>query len=154
MTEQIRIESEVQGVGTAVYLQEAILQEVRSGISVLQAQDNQIVQEASSLFDRIRSEMTNMSKRISDNSLQILAVKNSNQNIQKNIVSLTKKLDEVNRVMAAITDSLKDIPSKKEMRQHAQRMEDQVAQIAEINTALTTAMEGYKVSESTPQNPL
>jgi len=154
VTEQIRIESEVQGVGTAVYLQEAILQEVRSGISVLQAQDNQIVQEASSLFDRIRSEMTNMSKRISDNSLQILAVKNSNQNIQKNIVSLTKKLDEVNRVMAAITDSLKDIPSKKEMRQHAQRMEDQVAQIAEINTALTTAMEGYKVSESTPQNPL
>jgi len=44
--------------------------------------------------------------------------------------------------------SLKDIPTKRELRQHSQMMEDQLAQVEEINTELTTSMEGYKFSES------
>jgi hypothetical protein len=50
--------------------------------------------------------------------------------------------------MAAITTTLKEMPSKRELRFHAQTMDDQMAQIAEVNTGLTIAMEGYKISES------
>ena len=49
-TEKIRIDSEIFGVGTMAMFQEAMLQELRSGIHVVQSQDNQIVQEATDLF--------------------------------------------------------------------------------------------------------
>jgi len=59
-----------------------MLQELRSGIQILQSQDNQRVMEASDLLKGIRQDMEAISKRISDNALQILAVKDSTRNVQ------------------------------------------------------------------------
>lgn len=42
------------------------------------------------------------------------------------------------------------MPTKRELRQYQSLMEDQLAQAEDINTGLTTAMEAYNVSESTP----
>jgi hypothetical protein len=42
-TEKTRINTEVQGVGSMVQFQQAVLDEIRSGIHILQEQDNQIV---------------------------------------------------------------------------------------------------------------
>jgi len=56
------------------------------------------------------------------------------------------------KTTAAITLSLKQIPTKMELQRHAQAMEEHKVQMAEINTGLTTAMEECKFSQSTPFN--
>ena len=43
-------ETEVADVGTQMQLHEVVLQELRSGINILQTQDDQIVQEANSII--------------------------------------------------------------------------------------------------------
>jgi len=98
----------------------------------------------------MRQELEVQSKRVSNNCLQLLVVKTSNQTKRKEITVVPKRIDEVNKAMAAITATLKDMPSKRELRLHGQTMEAQMAQMAEVNTGLTTAMEGYKFSESSP----
>jgi len=55
-TEKVRIDSEIPGVGTMARFQEAMLQELRQGIHVLQSQDDQIVQVATGLFGGMQSE--------------------------------------------------------------------------------------------------
>jgi len=61
---------------------------------------------------------------------------------------MNSKIVIVNEVLSSLKNSLKDVPSRKELRQHAAAMEDQLVQSRELNTGLTTAMEGYKLSES------
>jgi len=144
------MDSEIFGVGILAQLHDAMRQEIRSGVQILQLWDHQIVNEATDLFNGMRQELDAQSKRISDNSLQILAVKATTQTIQKGISIITKRIDEVNKIFVALTKSLKNVPSTTELRLHGQTMEDQMAQVAELNTGLTTAFEGYKFSESTP----
>ena len=151
-TEKIRIDAEISGVGTMARFQEAMLQELRSGIHVLQSQDNQIVQEATDLFGGMRNEIEAQSKMRTGNTLQLLAVRGSTQAVQKGLSLLTKRVDELAKVTAAITTSLKQIPTKLELRQHASAMEEHKVQMTEVNTGLTTAMEECKFSQSTPYN--
>jgi len=149
-TKKVTIDSEVSGVGSIMQFQQAMFQEICSGVHILQEQDNQIVSEATDLFAGLHREQEALSKRVSDNSLQVIAVKESNQAIQKSLATVTLRIDEVNKAMVAITTSLKNMPTKRELRQSQSLMEDQLAQAEDINTGLTTAMEAYKVSESTP----
>ena len=149
-TKKVRIDSKVSGVGLVMQFQQAMLQEICLGIHILQGQDNQIVSEATELFAGVRQEQEALSKRICDNTLQILAVKSSNKGIQKTFATVSLRIDEVNKAMAAITISLKNIPSMRELRQHQDLREDQLAQVDEVDAGLTPAMEAYKVSESTP----
>jgi len=129
-----------------------MLQELCSGIHVLQSQDNQIVQEASDMFGGMRSELGALSKRISDNALQLLAFKSSIQSAQKGLSLLSKRVDEVTKTTAAITLSLKQVPTKLEVQRHASAMEDHKKQMTEVNTGLTTAMEECTFSQSSPYN--
>jgi hypothetical protein len=140
-TENARIISEILGVGTLAHLQGAVLQDFRSGIHILQSQDNWIVAEATDLFNGMRQELESLSKQISDNTLQIVTTKVSTQAELKAVSILLKRIDEVNKAMAAITTSLNSIPFKRELQLHAHIMEEQMQQVAEINTGLTTAME-------------
>jgi len=149
-TEKTRVDSEVQGVGSVMNFQQAMLEELRSGIHILQDQDNQIVAEATDLFAGIRAEQEAQSKRITDVSLANFAHKVSIQGIQKSVGILSKKIDEVTTVIAAITESLKSVPTKQELRLHRAAMEETLNSIAEVNTGLTTAMDQYKFSDSTP----
>jgi len=126
--------------------QEAMLQELRSGIHVLQSQD-QIIQEATDLFGGMQKELEAQSKRISDNTLQLLAVETSTQTVQKGLSLLTKRVDEVVRTTAAITTSLKQIPTKIEFQRHASAMEEHKNQMNEVTTGLTTALEECKFSQ-------
>ena len=149
-SEKDRIDSKVSGVGSMMQFQNTMLQEIRSVIHILKGQDNQIVNEAMDMFTGIHREQEAMSQRISDNSLQFLAVEMSNQAIQKTLAAITLEIDEVNKAMVAITTSLQSMPTKRELRQHWSLMEDQLAQPEDITTGLTTGMKAYKVSESTP----
>jgi hypothetical protein len=62
----------------------------------------------------LKNELEARSKKINDTTIQVIVIKTSNQTIQHNVAALSKKVDDVNRVLAAITDWLKDIPSKRE----------------------------------------
>ena len=151
-TERQRIDSDVSGVSSQTEMQQAMLKELRFGIHILQSQDNQIVDEASQLFQGMKSEMEAMSKRITANSIQLLANQNRNKKIQDDIRELSLGVESVNTILAKVRDSMKDIPSKQELRNHAALMDEQTMKIQEVNTGLTTAMEGFKVSESSRLN--
>jgi len=147
-TEKQRIDSEVSGVGSQMNLHQAILHEVRLGIGILQYSDNQIVKDALSMISGINAELQASSKTITENTIQILAVKGKMNSTQMGMKYLASKVDSVNKILSSITKSLAEIPSKKELNNHPSSTADQVAQIQEVNTGLTTAMEGYKFSES------
>jgi hypothetical protein len=131
-------------------LHDAMLQELRSETHILLWQDNQILSEATNLFNGMRQELEALSKQISDNLLQILAVKVSAQNAENGVSVYSKWMDELNKALTAITTLLKSVPSRRELHLHAQTMEEHMQQITEMNTGLTTAMDGYKFSESSP----
>jgi hypothetical protein len=50
-TDKQQVDMEVAGVGSQMQLQEAVLQQIRSGVNILQAQDYQLIQEANSIFE-------------------------------------------------------------------------------------------------------
>lgn len=52
-TEKIRVDSEVQGVASMMNFQQAMLEELRSGIHILPVLDSQRVGEATHLFPGI-----------------------------------------------------------------------------------------------------
>ena len=151
-TERQRIDSDVSGVSSQTEMQQVMLKELRFGIHILQSQDNQIVEEASQLFQGMKSEMEAMSKRITANSIQLLASQNKNKKIQEDLQGLTTAVESVNKVMTKIKDSLKNIPLRQELRDHVLLMEEQNIRFREANTGLTTAMDGFKVSESSRFN--
>jgi hypothetical protein len=53
----------------------------------------------------------------------------------------SKRIGKVNKVLATIMDSMKNIPSKRQLCQHQVVMDEKLAQVEEINMGLTTAME-------------
>jgi len=77
-TDKHRVDMDVAGVGTQLQLHEAVLQELRSGINILQGQDAQIVQEANDIFMTHKREMEAMCKRVTDNASQILGIHGTN----------------------------------------------------------------------------
>jgi predicted nucleic acid-binding Zn-ribbon protein len=133
-------------------LQEAVLRELRSGVNILQGQDAQIVQEANEIFITHKHEIEAMSKRITDNATKILVVKETNIGVQRSLKDMNSKIQKVNEVLDSIKSSLKEVPSRRELREHATAMDEQLVQMQEVNMGLTTAMEGYKFSESPQYN--
>jgi len=84
-----------------------------------------------------------MSKRITNVDGQILSVKGTNIGIQRSLKDMNSKIVKVNKVSDSIKNSLKAIPSKRELREHAAIMGDQFVHVRELNTGLTMAMDGY-----------
>jgi predicted nucleic acid-binding Zn-ribbon protein len=147
-TDKQRVDMEVAGVGSQMQLQEAVLQEIRSGVNILQAQDNQIVAEANSIFEAHKLELEAISKRVTSCDCQILSIKGTNIGIQRSLNDMNSKIAKVNEVFGSIKSSLKEVPSRKELKDDATTMDEQLVRMQEVNTGLTPAMEGYRFSES------
>jgi len=147
-TDKHRVDMDAAGVGSQLQLQEAVLQELRSGINILQGQDAQIVQEANDICTTRKKEMEAMSKRITDNASQILRIKGTNIGMQRSLKDMNSKIEKVNEVLNCIKNSLKEVPSRRELRDHAVAIDEQLVQMQEVNMGLTTAMEGSKFSQS------
>jgi predicted nucleic acid-binding Zn-ribbon protein len=113
------VAADVAGVGTQLQLQEAVLQELRSGINILQGRDAQIVQETNDIFIMYTKEIEAMSKRITDNASQILAVKGTNISIQRSLKDINSKIQKVNKVLDSIINFFREVPSRRELREHA-----------------------------------
>jgi hypothetical protein len=144
--------ADVLGVVTLVQLQEAVLRESRSGVNILQGQDAQIVQEANDIFVTHKNEMEAMSIKITDNANQILSVKGINIGMQRSLKDINSKIHKVNEVLDSIKNVLKEVPSRRELREHATTMDEQIVQMQKVNKGFITAMEDYKFSESSHYN--
>jgi hypothetical protein len=103
-----------------------VLQEVRSEVNILQGQDVQIVPEANNIFNTNAKEMEAMGKWITDNPSQILAVKETNIGIQRSFIEMNSNIQNFNEVLDSIKSSLKEVPSRRELRQHAVAMDDEI----------------------------
>jgi len=110
------------------------------------------VEEATDLFQGIRTELEAMSNRITSNTIQLLATQGTNKKIREGMKDLTTKVDRVKKTLSSITRSSKEVPTRKESRDHAALMEEQSMRVQEVNAGLTMAMEEYKVSESSRFN--
>jgi hypothetical protein len=128
-------------------LQEAVLQEIRSAVNILQAQDNQIVEEANTIFETHKKELEAISKRVTNCDGEILTIKGTNIGIQRSLKDMNSRIHIVNEVLESIKSALKEVPSRRELREHATVMDEQLVQMQEVNTGLTTAREGIKFSE-------
>jgi len=98
-----------------------VLQEIRTRINILQSQDNQIVDEANSIFEVHKKEMEKLSKRILDNANQIISVKGTSIGIQRSLKDMNTKIEQVNKVLESIKTSLKEVPSKKDLKDHTKK---------------------------------
>jgi hypothetical protein len=74
-TENVRIDSQVQGAGSMMQFHHPMLEEIRSGICYLQKRNNPIVGVATDLFAGIRQELEAKNQLILDNMLHIIAVR-------------------------------------------------------------------------------
>jgi aconitase B len=98
------------------------------------------VGEAMDLFAGIRQELEAQNKKIIDNCLQMFVTQTSVQAVQKTLGVVSQRRDEVNEVLAIIMESIKTIPSKRELRQQQVLMDEKLAHAKEIHTGLNTAM--------------
>jgi len=87
-----------------------------------------------------------------DNVVQFLAKRGTNDVIQKNVKQLLKEIENVNIILSSLTWSLKELPLTKELHNHATKMENEIVRIEEVNTAVTSGLEGNKLSESSKYN--
>jgi len=115
-TDKTWLDSEASGVGTQIQMQQAVLLELRSGVTILQAQDNQIMEEANSIFEEFRNELGPLNQRISLNAARILLVSGTSIGTQKALKELNKRIDDVKKVLLSITTSLKEVQSRKDSR--------------------------------------
>jgi hypothetical protein len=59
-------------------------------------------------------------------------------------MDMGSKIEKVNCLLQSTKDSLQEVPSRKELNEHAAVMDKQIAQVQKVNTELTTTKEGYK----------
>jgi len=86
-----------------MHLQQSVFLEFQMGISILQSQDDQMAEDASGILPEYHPELEAMSKRPTDNSVQILAFRRTNPGIQKEIKNLSMQIEDVNKVLSSTT---------------------------------------------------
>jgi len=134
-------------------LQQVVLEEIRSGINILQKQDSTIVEEASEVFQGIHRQPANAAKKNIDNTVQLIAIKAMISKLKDDFRLWRTTQQSLENKVELIEKRIKDLPTKDDLRAHAKAMEVAMARVQEVNTGLTTAMGHYKFSESTSHRP-
>jgi len=148
-TEKAKIDGELSGVGGEVHLQQAIIEEMRAGITILQSQDNVIVQEARSIFQGIHKQVADMIKQQPTQGSTLLNHKKAIVTLQEETKNISRQHKEIFTVIEGIQEFLKEVPTWMDLLKHMKAMDETLQKIREVNTGLTTHMESYEVSEST-----
>lgn len=152
-TEKARLEREVSGVGGQVMIQQAIIDEVRKGISILQGQDNIIVLEPREIFQRIRHQIADMVKKLATNGSTLINHKKVIVKLQDNFKIWKEVQQSLENKVEDIEKHMKMVPSNDYITKHMKSMDEALFKIQDVSTGLTTHMEAYKVSESTLHEP-
>lgn len=84
-TEKVRIEGEVSGVGGYVVIQQAMNNEIRQGITMLQTQDNVSIKAAGDIFEGIHKQIHNSLKKKTENGSTLLNHRRSIMRMQEDV---------------------------------------------------------------------
>jgi hypothetical protein len=152
-TEKSLLDQEVLGVGHQLMIQQAILEEVRGGINILNGQDNDIVREAKEAFDGITLQIQDMVKQQTSHASTLMNHKRSLVKIIDDFKAWKNSQQSLENKVDQMDNYIKTLATKKDMDSHAKAMDDTLQKIQEISTGLTMHMETYKLSESTTHIP-
>jgi hypothetical protein len=153
LTEKAKIEGEVSGVGSQMLLQQAVIHEMRQGITILQTQDNIIIKEAADIFAGIRSQIDNMVKKQTETSSTLLNHRKIIMQLQEATKILNVQVTSMLGRIGGLERFTKDLATKKDLEKHVKAMDETLFKIQEVSTGLTEHMENYKVSESSSHTP-
>jgi len=140
-TEEAKMEGQVSVVQGQVGLQDAIIEEMFSGIAVLQTQDNMIVQEVSSIFQGIDQQIANIIKTQITNGSTLLNHEKAIVKIQEENKTISEKQGVIEETIEVIQNYLDLLPTKKDLLNHTKAMDETVLKIQEVSPGSTTHME-------------
>jgi hypothetical protein len=154
LTEKAKIEGQVSGVGSQMMLQQVVIHEMRQGITILQTQDNIIIQEAADIFAGIRRPMDYVVKKQTEASSTLLNHRRTIMKLQADTKTMNIHITSMLGRIGGLERSTKDLATKKDLDSHVRAMDETLVKIQEVSTGLTEHMEGYKFSESTSHRPM
>jgi len=152
-TEKAKLEGEVSGFGGHVMIQQPIIGEVREGITMFQGQDNIIVSEAGEISQGIHMQIADMVKKLTTNGSTLINHNKEILQIQDDANIWREAQQSLEHMVKAMDRHIKMLPTKKDIQMHMMSMDDTLQKIQEVSVGLTTHMEAYKVSQSTPHQP-
>jgi len=148
-TEKAKIDGEVSGVGTQMGLHQAIIEEMRAGIAILQSQDSIIFQEAGTIFQGIHKQIMDMVQKQVSNGSTLINHKKAILKLQDENKRFSKRQDDLEGAVEGIQVFLGKLPTKNKLLQHSKTMDETLEKFQDISTGLTVQMETQKISEST-----
>jgi chromosome segregation ATPase len=140
-TERSLIDGEVSGVGGQLMVPQAILEELRNGINILQGQDNDIVKEASEVFGGISAEVQDLTKNTTTNHNSLLNHKSAIVKLQDDFKIWKNTQQSIKNRVEAIDKHVRRLPTREELDMHTKALNDTLANIQEVSSGLTTHME-------------
>jgi len=152
-TKKARIEREVSAVGDQMLIQQAMINEMRQGIMILQKQDNVIIKEARNSFQGNHKQIFDSLKKQTENGSTLLNHRRSIMNTQEEITQIKISATNLTMRVHEIDRYFKTLPTKEGLKGHAKAMDEALLIIQEVSTGLTVHMEEYKMSGSTPNAP-
>jgi hypothetical protein len=118
-------------------VQQAMINEIRQGITMLQKQDNVIIKEAGDIFQGIHKQIYDSLKKQPQNGSTLLNHRRSIMKVPDNVkkinltnISLTSKVEAMDTV-------IKTLPTKEDLSTHARAIDEALAKIQEVSTGLT-----------------
>jgi hypothetical protein len=153
LTEKAKLEGEVSGVGSQMIIQQAVINEMRQGISILQKQDNIIIKEAADIFTGIRSHTGDSVKEQTESGSTLLNHRRSIMKIQDKVKTIKLHIDSMLGRIGGFERFTKELPTKEDLAKHTKAMDETLAKFQEVSTGLTVHLDESKLSESTPHRP-
>jgi hypothetical protein len=134
-------------------IQQAMINEMRQGITILQGQDNVIIKEAREIgqgihkqIDDSLKEQTKSGSTLLNHRRIVIKLKHHLKELQISNLVLSSKIEAMEKVM-------KTLPMKNDLSIQAKAMDEALATIQEVSTELTVHMEEYTISGSTTHAP-
>jgi paraquat-inducible protein B len=134
-------------------IQQAMINEIRQGITMLQQQDNAIIKEASNIFQGMHKQIHDSMKINTENATTLLNHRRSIMKLQEDVRIISISNISLASKVEAIEKFVKTLPTKEDLSTHARAMDKALAKIQEVSTGLTVHMEEYKMSGSTTHAP-
>ena len=152
-TEKVRIEGEVSGVGGYVVIQQAMNNEIRQGITMLQTQDNVSIKAAGDIFEGIHKQIHNSLKKKTENGSTLLNHRRSIMRMQEDVWKIQISNITLSSMVEAIDKFVQTLPTKQDLSEHTKAMDEALAKIHEVSTGFTVHLEEYKMSGNTTHAP-
>jgi len=134
-------------------IQQAVINEMRQGITILQKQDNIIIKEAADIFSGIHSQIGDSLKKQTENGSTLLNHRRSIMRLQEETKTMKITIESMLGRIGGLETFTKDMPTKADLSNHVKAMDETLAKIQEVSTGLTVHLDEYKLSESTTHKP-